>query len=603
MLALALAWAVLGAAAVVIGTGVLSLADASPYAQIEDRALLAAWLGTLALGVALLAVSLIMPLASTTCVLVALVLVLGAAALPGARLQLVELLRGVKPWTAVGVAAVVLGVALFTSQQVSLYDTGLYHAGAIEWLSRFGSVRGVAFLEYRFGFASSWFALAAAFNTGPLAGHAAALTGGYAFLLGTVHFLVSAIRVGRGNGRVADWFATIAYLVALTWLVRSGLTISPSPDVPVIVLGIVVSWAALLLVTVPGRRDAGRRLPAHAMPVLLAVAAFTLKTTAAPLVVVAVVFYLWKCGFDRRLFALGGLAALIYLPNVLVSLTTSGCPLFPSPVLCTNAPWSLGGAAASADQGEGRDFLRWTGAPPAGANSFNWIPHWLRNEPLGTISIAYMLVSSAGAVVLARRARTEGAGWMVAMGLVGAAFVLALSPTYRFMLAYLVVPPAFLGALIATQWKLRPAALLPPILVAIVSLVLATSTDPNTMHLTPSARAYALILPVAGLAAALALWKPPRFSLPQVGLAPAAVLFAFLIASRNPSPLSNVALPPPLPAVEQSALIKEQVNDLSYFKPPDTKVCWDVIPCTTWAVRPSLHLVEPKRGLAGGLGA
>ena len=594
----------LGAAGVVAGSGIFSLAECGPFARTGDRLLVAAWMGTLTLGIAFLAASLVAPLGGATSLVVTAVLVIAALAFGQLRGALVEALRAVKPWPVVGLVALGLGVALYTSQPVVLYDTGLYHAGAIEWLSRYGSVRGVAFLEYRFGFTSSWFALAAAFNTGPLAGRVDALTGGYALLLGAIHFVVVVARIARSEGRVADWFAAIAYLVALTWLVRSGLTLSPSPDVPVIVLGIFVSWAIVVLATESGQQQkavAGWRLPAPAVPLLLAVGALSLKPSAAPLVLATGLYYLVSCGVSRQVIGLAWLSAILVLPNVLVSLTTSGCPLFPSSVLCGHVPWSLGGVAAAADQGESRDFLRWTGAPPAGANALNWIPHWFRNEPLGTIFIAYALLASAATVPLRRITATPGAVWMIAVAVVGIAYVLAFSPAYRFMLGFVVAPPAYLGAVVCERWRLRPAVLVPAVLMAILSIALATNADPNTTHLTPSARAYSLILPMGALSLVAALLVQSVPSLPQVGLAPAALLFAVLIATRNPGLLSGLGSPPLLPSVSRDALVAHSVNDLSYFSPPEGKVCWNVIPCTTWPVLPTVRLLDPRQGIGGGI--
>jgi hypothetical protein len=60
--------------------------------------------------------------------------------------------------------------------------------------------------------------------------------------------------------------------------------------------------------------------------------------------------------------------------------------------------------------------------------------------------------------------------------------------------------------------------------------------------------------------------------------------------------------PPALQSVPQTELIQHSVNDLMYVSPPEGKVCWAVIPCTTWLVLPTLRLLDPRRGIAGGIG-
>lgn len=55
-------------------------------------------------------------------------------------------------------------IANLTTQRVTWYDVGLYHFGSIRWLAEHGAVPGLALINSKFGFTSSWFALAAPFN-------------------------------------------------------------------------------------------------------------------------------------------------------------------------------------------------------------------------------------------------------------------------------------------------------------------------------------------------------------------------------------------------------------------------------------------------------
>lgn len=614
MLVLAAAWIVLIAVSFFIGSAVMSLSDLSSFPLVSDRFVLATWMGSITLAIGLMTVSLALPLVPTVTALTTLALLIGAALVPKARRTLREAIQSVRPWSVLGFTALLLGTAFYTSQEVTWSDTGLYHAGAIAWLSQSGTVRGIALLEFRYGFTSAWFSLAAAFNTGPLYGRMEALTGGYALLLASMHFVVSAGRIAAGHSRLPDWFAATAYLTCLTWLVRLGLSISPSPDVPVIIVVIVVTWSILSLSTdeakhLPERPS--RLFPPHAVPVLMAAGAFSLKPTAAPLLLVAVLFYVWSCRLTLQFVALAGLAALLVLPTLVVSLTTSGCPLFPSPILCTHLPWSLGSQVAATDQTDGRDFLRWTGPPPSYGDSFNWIGHWARSEPLGTLYIAYMLVSSVVVAVVARFIRIRGAPWLILIGLAGVAYVLALSPTYRFLLGYVIVPPAYLAALLCTRFKLHPVVLVLPMLVAIVSFVTVTVVDQHSNAWTRSAVAYAAILPAGALSLGVALLLPSFRSrsnhgaLPRPWLAYAVcgIVVGGMFMTANRSSPSSVALlsPPTLHSPPKNALIEHSVNDVYYVSPPSDELCWAVIPCTVEPMPPDLHLLNPQQGISGGL--
>lgn len=625
-----MSWSALIVVSFLIGSAVLSLAEPNAFSRAGDRFLLAVWMGSLTVAIALLAASLLGPLTAAVSLLVMLVLLSGASMVPSARLALRHGLQVARGPSILGFGALLIGVAFYSSQPVSFYDTGLYHAGAIEWLSRFGSVKGLALLEWRLGFTSSWFALAGAFNTWPLSARSETLMGGYAVLLASAHFVISLVRLARGDGRVSDWFAALAYLVVVTWLIRSGITISPSPDVPVIVVSVVVMWSIVVLA---GERGASRGsagpnklllLRAEAVPAMLAAGAISLKLSTAPLLVVAVVFYLWAYRPGLQLLTLGGVSGLLVLPSVLASLLTSGCPLFPSPFLCTELPWSVGGPATAAEQLVGRDFLRWTGPSPPNASSWNWIPHWLSSEPLGALLIGCMLLASIAVPLAARRLTAEASVWVLAFAWVGFLFVMVFSPTYRFLLPYAVVAPAYLGAVVCARLRLHPFVLLPPMVAALGSVATVTITDFHSNGFTRSAIAYAAILPVGALAIGVGFFAPklierwPYAALPLRGLqypalgALVGALFAISNLSLIPRPwvhqrpaagdyLSYLVEPPLLPTLAANEQIQLSVNDFAYVSPkPGLQVCWAVVPCTTEPLPSGLHLLDPKRGIAGG---
>lgn len=55
-------------------------------------------------------------------------------------------------------------VIYFSSLASISYDEGLYHAGFISWLNKYPLVKGIANIEFRYGFNSNWHLLSAIFN-------------------------------------------------------------------------------------------------------------------------------------------------------------------------------------------------------------------------------------------------------------------------------------------------------------------------------------------------------------------------------------------------------------------------------------------------------
>jgi hypothetical protein len=109
----------------------------------------------------------------------------------------------------IGILAVI--AALSSTRLVRAFDTGLYHYQIVRWLSEYGTVRGLALLHFRFGFSSSWFALAAPFDFGPFQGRISGLFGGLAIFLAVLHFALAVSRILQRRAERADWFLAGGY--------------------------------------------------------------------------------------------------------------------------------------------------------------------------------------------------------------------------------------------------------------------------------------------------------------------------------------------------------------------------------------------------------
>ncbi|NJM48594.1 MAG: hypothetical protein HC860_22500, partial [Alkalinema sp. RU_4_3] len=146
-----------------------------------------------------------------------------------------------------GSAIVMVGLAAWISQKVTWHDTGYYHYSAIEWFRDFGSVPGIALLFKNLGFTSSWFALGAPFNPAFAGARVTAGLNGLALLIAIAHWCVAVRAWGKGESnfsdRLAVMFYTLAIPICLLMKPLSLILVSPSPDLPVLLLVGAVAWA------------------------------------------------------------------------------------------------------------------------------------------------------------------------------------------------------------------------------------------------------------------------------------------------------------------------------------------------------------------------
>ncbi|MEQ9482407.1 hypothetical protein [Coleofasciculus sp. F4-SAH-05] len=83
---------------------------------------------------------------------------------------------------------------------------------------------------------------------------------------------------------------------------------------------------------------------AKTIPLILSAGAVTIKLSALPLLPIGFLFYLMGNQLTikiKRLLTGSAIVILLLSPMVLYSLTTSGCPLYPSTFMCLDLPWSV----------------------------------------------------------------------------------------------------------------------------------------------------------------------------------------------------------------------------------------------------------------------
>ncbi|MBV9925959.1 MAG: hypothetical protein JOZ96_13155 [Acidobacteria bacterium] len=609
MILFVVAWIPLLLACWLCGAAVLELtAGAEVFERAGDRAALSAWVGLVVLAQALLAVSLFAPLTPQCGAGVAAALCVPALLSRRVRAEAARLRRMLSLRLALGLLALTAGVAAFASQPVTYYDTGLYHFQNIKWLAEHGAVRGLALVQVRFAFASSWLALAAPFEAGPFGTRASAVSCGFALLVATLHALVCARRCAAGSGRGSDWLLLLSYAFVLPPALVWRQPASASPNLPVFFLAAAVVWAVSLL---EERRDAA---DARLLPVLLAAGAVGVKLIGLPLLVITSAYYLRGAWLSPRLLLKAGAAvALMLLPTAAYGLVTAGCPFFPAKALCVETPWSVGAGEAERLANVIRDWARWDGRTPPWGDGWNWVTPWLTKgltqKNWGLIPLC-LLVACAGAFVRAKpRLRALGTSVMLA-GCAGLLVFLLLRGGELLMVSMAVA--AVVAALTQRggEFAGRGWALAVGLAGSALTLYAAPAL---TFGLGYTAVLFgALFVPAAsgldreeGAGLGERLWRrraSPAALLLACGLfffATTAALETFTrVGAGVEGRFRRMLLPPPLPAVATAA---REENGLRYFVPVGGPQCWGAeLPCAELELRGGVRLCDAGRGLRGG---
>jgi hypothetical protein len=564
MIYLIIIWFILIFIFCIIGTATLNLLEAREFHRWNDRWIASIWLGITVLGTILLLVSLWFPLATSTGIGTA-VLLCGLALLQhSVRADLQALVQQLLPLR-LGFLVAAVPIAVVMVRPVTWIDTGLYQYSLIQWLHQIGTVPGIALLFANFGFNSTWFALAAPLNPAVLGTRGSVVLNGLVLLVALLQSLVSWRQIWVAQARLSDWFLALALsLLLLCSLLHPNLNeiaVSPSPDLPVAFLTAIVSWA-MLVVAEARPRNVSLTVPkGTAVPLMLAVGAITLKLTALPLGFVSGLFY----GFynHRSIRQLGFgllLVILLLIPFGIAQILTSGCPLFPSNLLCVSAPFALSSETSQIVATLTHDWTNWYGASFDQPNSlFTGFLNWLNDNFTNQLILVLGVIAGLIGIWVIRWSRKEvfpGVVWVLLIQMTSLVFHAATTLFFRFMFPSLALIPALLIAMYGMK-VINPGI-----------LSIRQSIHPNGFRLNQ-------------------VWTPVALFIITVSLV--------IVVTAN---VTSLFLPPPL---RSPIVILKQVNDFFYFAPQRFEdLCWSTqIPCA-FEIEPDVHLRDPEQGVRAG---
>lgn len=623
MIVLVIVWLFLGFACYIYGCWALNLLKIQlfkhPSFELnrESGVIIIIWVGLLFLSSSLLLISLFSPLTLKSFSIFNIFLFVISLSARSVRSSLLFYSKLCSFSSIIGWIALLFFVAFISTANVTLYDSALYHFQLTQWLSKWGTIPGLALLHHRFGFTSIWFALAAPFNTGFLENRMVALTGGFAIFLALAHGVINLTNIIHQNRQVnsyrcsSDWFFIVATFLSLPYLVNATLATSSSPDTPIIIITIEVAWLILFLSNVNPANTAqslGQDIDLtsnnkhkrstsnlYLLPLILAAGAMDIKLSALPLVLVSLLFYSFQPKFSFSLSNLlqgTAIAGLAISPVLIANLTTSGCPLYPAPTLCTNLPWSIAPEDVSHITEIIQNWARWWRPTPENATDFNWIIPWLRLRKEAAFLLLTSLFSICILWSLPKYRKVQSTQYLLILALIGISFMFYKAPDMRFGLGFLIIAPS-----LAISLTLRSHIILGELL--FFSLVLSFYF---LYFLHFSLENLNLIFIISVLFIFFIIGISRSFSSGQIIIFKLLVPVLFLSLSAfpvtsylfNSSPLlQRILFPPKMQTLAPSNLLTKEAQNFTYYIPKEGDRCFaSPLPCTPYLTYDDIELQE-----------
>jgi uncharacterized membrane protein YobD (UPF0266 family) len=397
--------------------------------------------------------------------------VLIALGLLGLAWQWPKLRRSISRVRSGGIAAVafstllILLIALRSTGPCVHYDTGLYGASAIDWLTSYRVVPGLANLHGRLGFNSSVFFCIAALQALHVGQISYRVWDG--LLLATVSVLsVSSIArlLARDRNRPSDGFMAIL-AIPLIFYVGYDQLVGADTDLPAT---LACFLAGLLLVRdLESEEDSTTsRETALVAAALVSTIAVLTKFSTAIFAGACCIFCLWRLfslrrrtqGNRRALFGCLLLVAALFAGGMCTNYVESGYPFYPNDFLGLAADWAVPHSSVRLLAAIIKSWARVPFVARYKTAGWRWVNVWIiyaRQEriafwaPLITIAVAT-------ALLLLVRAKSKhsvrGFGPVLLFCLAGIAAWFYLAPDLRFVQGPVWVLAATLGGL--SLWKI-----------------------------------------------------------------------------------------------------------------------------------------------------
>jgi hypothetical protein len=341
----------------------------------------------------------------------------------------------------------------------SHHDDGLYYSTSIRWLEEYGTVKGIANINPRIGFDSTWHILQANFGFRYLHWGLFNDLNGLIFLLVLLYSLGGMHDLIRGSGGFSSGVKALVMLPILAFhfgatsdvmLFNVNFISSSSPDIPACLLIFIV-----FLLFLEGRDvSEGGIVPGDLLVVLYSIWLCSIKFSSVPIGLLSC-FVLWRL-IRRRLFRpviiMVVATGVFVIPWLIRNVMISGYLLFPlSSVDLFHVPWKLPSRDVKWHENAVKAFILSTDVNrPFDIPFTKWFPKWLseldfiRKVIMGMVLFATVCyLSTAGWLILRRKAhvfhRCQREIVFIVAGGAGIFFWLTQAPDFRFGYGFLLV--------------------------------------------------------------------------------------------------------------------------------------------------------------------
>lgn len=279
-------------------------------------------------------------------------------------------------------------------------DAGFYHLSSIRWAATFPIVPGLGNLHHPFAINSAHFLYVALLDIGLWAGRSYHVANGLLLLTACAQVIACIFAMCRRNGgpRVSDVFLALALPALLTQAAvdRSlynalfvHLVCSPTPDLPVFVLGLLLARELLVLIeseSFSGSRSGFLLVSIAALCIAGVMVKLSFAVLSATALGVASLVWVSRAARSRAEFRAGPLAFAVAIvvmgivPWVVRSVTLSGYVAYPSPAVSFAVDWRMPKETVAAEAEFVRRHARWPStviANRARLRAQSGPPHWL----------------------------------------------------------------------------------------------------------------------------------------------------------------------------------------------------------------------------------
>src|SRR6266403_2585269 len=435
-------WVVITAALIGLGSVLLKLFE------IEISLLDAFWMG-LAVSVAILEIwNLLRPVTGSVSALLFCFGILGWITNRSVLWNRLSLELRTSRWLILPQIAIVLFLALRATGPCIHYDTGLYGASAVRWLSTYPTVPGLANLYGRLGFNSSAYLCLAALDTGVWKGLSFHLFTGYLMAAMCFTILPACVRVARRCPKsAADWFQCVL-AIPLIFCVLRGQIVGAQTDEPATIACLVA--VAILFEELAKDGDHLQESPRGRLVVAAVLFSLAVTFKMSTIVFAAIawclalgrLYLINQSARDRKLYLAGAvvLSTIILFPWCLRGIVLTGYPFYPATAMGFPVDWKYPQDAARLYVALVHSWGRNPDAQIADTQGYLWLPGWWHQAIRNRSAIQAPLVISLAGLAVAfvqhrlRRKRGSSSRWLLILvpSLAGVVFWFLASPDPRF---------------------------------------------------------------------------------------------------------------------------------------------------------------------------